>query len=317
MKAWTFISVLFTGYKEITSIRSPKRETLAFVRGGLCFYMGVLPRLSDKPEEMFHTFIIPGCIETRTGRLYDALNSTTRFNVPVFNYDASPTAPCFTLPEIPRPSRGNYEVSAVVEETMIDLTTHFIVKKSSNMSVICSPGALISRLHKACGEHRVACLGQDCPELDIAGLSLATIEGEGAFKDQILTKAGCKIGLRLVADDSIARLLALMVDRTYGEDVPCESQSRSREVARDGWLDYGAPNVSPMDGDREELRQENLENDQLPAAYEADEANSGPTTPIEINSEVILQRGECLPCTIRKAVAITGSEFQNVYVVCR
>ncbi|KAL8755336.1 MAG: hypothetical protein Q9199_003715 [Rusavskia elegans] len=311
IKAWTLISVLFTGYEEITSISSPRRETLAYVRGGLCFYLGVLARLSDKPEEMLRTFIIPGCIETRTGRLCDALNGTTRFNVPVCSYDASPAIPCVTVPTVPRSFKEDYDVSAVVEETMINLTTHFIVKKSSDMSVACSPWLLASKLQEACGRHRVSCPRQDCPELDMAGLSIATIEGEGAYKDQWLAWTGCKIALRLVGDHPIARLLALLVDQIYRRNVSSEARSRIHQVTRDGCSnDYGALDVSPMDGDREGSERENVEDDQLHAVCEADE-------PYERDSDVILQRDECLPCTIRKAVAITGSELHNVYIVCR
>ncbi|KAL8885007.1 MAG: hypothetical protein Q9215_007070 [Flavoplaca cf. flavocitrina] len=316
MKAWNLISVLFTGYEEITSIGSPGRETLAFVKGGLCFYLGVLAKLSDKPEEMYHTFIIPGCIETKTGRIYDALNSTPRFNDPAFTYDASPALPCVENPTMPGSAQSKYEVSAVVEETMINLTLHFIVRKSLSMSVACSPWLLLSKLQQACGTNRISCSRQGCPELDIAGLSIATIRGEGRFEDEFLEKLGCKIGLRLVDNNPISRLLALLVDQTYRKNVSTETTSRSRRNIGDGWLDYGSPDVSPMESGRDGYAQDNLEDEELHAVDEVDDGNSSPPSPYIRESDLILQRDECLPCAIRKAVTITGRDFHNVYIIC-
>ncbi|KAI4190727.1 MAG: hypothetical protein L6R41_000589 [Letrouitia leprolyta] len=317
MKAWTYVAVLFTGHEEIISNNPPNRETLALARSGLCFYLGALARLSDKPEEMLHTFIIPGCIETRTGRLYSDLNNTRRFTDPVFNYSASPIKPCSKLPKMPRLSKENLKVSAVVEETMINLTTHFIVEKASNSSVICSPSTLISKMHESCGQNYVVCLGRDCPELDIASLSVATIEGEGAFRDEVLKKAGFKIGLRLVADDPVARILALLIDQIHQREDGFEAEPRPCGGMRDGWLDYGDPDTVPMNGDEEGFRQESLENDQLPVVEGADEASSRPCTPLKLDVDALLQGAECLPCTIRTAVAMTGRKGHSVYIVCR
>lgn len=320
MKAWTLISVLFTGSEATMSIVSQMSETLAFVSDGICSYLGVLAKLSDKPEEMSHAFIIPGCIETRTGRIYDALKSTSRFNVPAFTYDASPAVPCIGIPTMPQPSQDNYEVSAVVEETMINLTSHFIVKKSVNMSVnmsvVCSPWLLLEKMQEACGRNNVPCSRQNCPELDITRLSVATIRGEGNFEDESLEKVGCKIALRLVGQNPISRLLALLVDQTYRKNVAAETSSRSRRGTEDGWLDYGAPDVSP-DSQRDGSVSGNLEDDELHAVEEREEGNSSPPTPFTADSDVILQRDECLSCTIRKAVTITGRDYHNVYIICR
>ena len=317
-ETYSLISILFTGYKEDSDIKIPAKKRLAFVQGGLCFYLGVLAKLSDKPEEMLYRIVIPGSIETRTGRLYDALISTPRFDVPAFTYDASPAVPSTTVPKAPRTCPDSYEVSAVVDETMINLTAHFIMKKSSEMSVVCSPGVLVSKLlNAACGRNRISCSRQSCPKLDITGLPVATIRGEGKFEDQSLTNAGCKIGLRLIGDNPISRLLALLVGKKHGEDVPPEAASRIRRGRRDGWLDYGAPDVSPMYSGRDGSAQDNMEVDELHAVDEVDEGNSCPPTPYKRHWEVMLQRDECLSCAIRQAVTITGRESQNVYIICR
>ncbi|KAL9637194.1 MAG: hypothetical protein Q9204_001973 [Flavoplaca sp. TL-2023a] len=298
-KASDFICVLFTGYDETMRYGTLGCGTMAFVKGGLCFYLGVLAKLSDKPEEMHHTFIIPGCMETKTGRIYDTLGSTQRFDVPVFAYDAAPAVPCVELPTMPRFPRADYEISHVVEEAMLTLTSHFIVKKSSGTSVVCSPYL------------------QECPKLDITGLSVATIGGEGRFEDHSLTKAGCKIGLRLVGDNPISRLLALLVDEIYEDHVPPEVASRSRRRRIDDWLDPGAEYASPMYSGSYGSAQDNLEDDELHAVEEVDEGNSSPPTPYALQSDVMLQRDECLSCAIRKAVRITGEDPKNVYIICR
>ncbi|KAI4268774.1 MAG: hypothetical protein LQ337_007658 [Flavoplaca oasis] len=316
-QAWAQTSVLFTGYEEITSLRFAERETLAFVKGGLCSYLGVLAKLSDKPEEMHHTFIIPGCIETKTGRMYDKLKGTRRFKVPDFTYDASPAVPCIEIPTMLRSPQDVYEINPVVEETMISLTSHFIVKKSSGMSVVCSPWLLVLKLLEAtCGHNRILCSRQKCPKLDITGLSVATIRGEGQFKDKSLRKANCRIGLRLVGDSPISRLLALLVDDTYGEDVPPEAVSRSRRGRRDHWQ-YGPPDVSPTHSGSDGSAQDSLEDDEPHVGDEVDEGSSSPSTPYTRAPNVILQRDECLPCAIRKAVTITGEESHNAYIICR
>ncbi|KAL8835829.1 MAG: hypothetical protein Q9176_006710 [Flavoplaca citrina] len=315
-QAWAHTSVLFTGYEESTSIQFAERETLAFVKGGLCTYPGVLAKLSDKPEEMHHTFIIPGCIETKTGRIYDKLEDTRRFNVPDFTYDASPAVPCVEMPTMLRSPQDDYEVSPVVEETMINLTSHFIMKKSSGMSVVCSPWLLVSRLLEVTsGYNRISGSRQNCPKLDITDLSVATIRGEGKFEDKSLGKADCKIDLRLVGDNPISRLLALLVDHTYGEDIPPEAASRSRRGRGDDW-EYGAPDVSPTDSGSDRSA-DNLEEDELHAVDEVDQGNSSPPKPYTRGSHVILQTDECLSCAIRKAADITGQFSRNVYIICR
>ncbi|KAL8767879.1 MAG: hypothetical protein Q9209_005771 [Squamulea sp. 1 TL-2023] len=314
-EAWNQMTVLFTGSETITNISSSK-GTLAFVKEGLCVYRGVLHRLSDRPEEMLRTLIIPGCIKTRTGRVYDTLNGTPQFDVPVFNYDASPAIPCVTMPAMPSSPKEKYEVSAVVEETMINLTTHFIVKKSPNMSVVCSPPLLVCALQGACGFYKIPCSRQGCPKIDIAVLSVATIEGEGRYEAEALGRSGCKIGLRLVGDNPIARLMALLVLKTYRRSVPGESRSRTDEVARDGKLDYGDPVHIPIHDSTEEFRREGFEDDQFHTRYEA-EADESTNPLFDWDSRVILQRDECLPCTIRKAVAVVDSKHYKICIVCR
>ncbi|KAL9029922.1 MAG: hypothetical protein Q9196_001895 [Gyalolechia fulgens] len=313
-KAWDLIPVLFTGFE---SNRSASLDTLAYVTNGLCAYLGVLHKLSAKPEGMLRIYLIPRCIETRAGRLYATLNDTAQFRVPVFNFNASPAVPCLTMPTVPQPFEEKYEVSAVVEESLSNLTTHFILKKSLNQSVVCSPSSLLSEMQEACQANKVSCPRRDCPALDITSLSVATIEGEGEFKDESLDTVGCKIGLRMVGGDPVARLIALLLDRTYRKDNSAQSQSRSRtnEVRSDGWLDYGDPDTRHIYDDGEVLESEHAETDQLHTQGEAEERTSSPYT--LLHPFVMLQGDECLPCTIRKAVAVSGTTHHNVYIVCR
>lgn len=237
------------------------------------------------------------------------MNSTPQFTFPVFNYDDSPAIPCLTVPTLPPATKTKYEVSAVVEENLNDITTHFVVKKFSKMLVVCSPSLLVLRLLQACGIHRILCSRQGCPKIDISGLSVAIIEGEGRHRDESLERLGYTIGLRLVGDNPIARLMALLVDRTYRSNVPSESRSRLNHFARDGWLNFGdSVHLST---------EEDSEVNQLHTQYDAEGANAPSQAEWDRNSSVILQRDECLPCTIRRAVAITGSKSHNVYIVCR
>ncbi|KAL9635293.1 MAG: hypothetical protein Q9204_002675 [Flavoplaca sp. TL-2023a] len=125
---------------------------------------------------------------------------------------------------------------------------------------------------------------------------------------------GCKIGLRLVGDDPISRLLALLVGETYGKNVPPGAASRGRSGREDGWLDYGAPDVSPMDSGRDGLTPDTFDDDKLHA--DLDRGSISPLRLDERAPDVILQRDECLSCTIRKAVAITGQYPGNDYWLC-
>lgn len=315
MNAWSSMSVLFTGFK---NFREPRSETLAYVTNGLCSYRGVLHKLSDEPGEMLRIFTIPGCIETRTGRLYDSLHSTTQFDTPLFNFDAAPARPCVTIPPVPRSFEGKYEVNAVVEETLLSLTTHFIVKKSPNESVVCSPSMVTSALQLACA-NRVLCPRQDCSEIDIADLSVVTIQGEGAYKDQSLsaTREVSKIGLRLVNSDPVARLMALLVDKFYVSRPPNAADLPPYELPSDGWLDYGDPDLSPASGGREEFRTENTQNQLFDTQQEVEERSLPIDPPHELDAGVLLQRDECLPCTIREAVAMRAKRGHNVYIVCK
>ncbi|KAL8934735.1 MAG: hypothetical protein Q9211_005075 [Gyalolechia sp. 1 TL-2023] len=278
---WELMIVMFTGYGNDN--RFTHSETLASVTDGLCVYLGVLNKLSDKPEEMHRIFLIPGRIETRTGRLYATLNDTAQFRVPVFNFNASPAVPCLTMPTVPQPFEEKYEVSTVVEENFRNLTTHFILKKSLNESVVCSPSVLRSEMRNACEDNR----------------------GEGEFKNESLETVGCRIGLRLVGGDPVARLIALLIASTVSNHSPGQSQSRSRtnQVRRDGWLDYEDPDTLHINDDGEVLESEHAETDQLHTQGEAEERTSSPYT--LLHPPVMLQGDECLPYERERTMPIT------------
>ena len=308
------MSMLFAG---LSNDQDMLEETVAKVTNGICSYLGVLHRISDNPEEMLRIFIIPGCIETRAGRMYRKLDVTKRYIVPDFNYNASAAVSCNTLPAISQIAVAGvkYEVKIVVEESLLHLTTHILIMRSPTMSVACSPLSLAFELGYACDESNVVCSRRGCPKIDIAGLSIATIEGEGLITDESMIDTGFKIGLRLVSDDPIARLLALL--SISKEDdlgkyrvppglLPYESGG---DMAYDGWIDYRDPDLSPTDIDHGPSNSEDMVGDQNVMDHNIYSRKHYVPT--------ILQTNSCLPCAIRKAVKIGGRDGMTVYIVCR
>ena len=317
------MSTLFTGTRNSDSLSSGRRP-LAFVSHGLCTYRGVLRNLTDKPEEMASIYIIPGRIETRTGRAHDSLMDTAQFRTPVFNYSSSPAIPCSKLPTSPHDlSEEHFEVLAVVEENVSALTTHFVVTKDSERSLICCPSLFLSRLLEACGNGRVLCSRRNCPDLDISGLSVATIEGVGHFRDESFGVSGCRIGLRLVGRNPVARMMALLVDKLDLAEEIGRSQEASNEYSENDQNLGISLSRSNINGSV--LREaEAVEPDWVSNATEAPPPRSMSTSqhssdelsPFRFRSrpQFIMQRGECLPCIIRTAIQL--SQERNAYIVC-
>lgn len=61
----------------------------AIVSGGLCFYLPVLERLSDRPEVFAQVHIVPGRIQAESGRGFDILeDASVVSHTPVLTYEA-------------------------------------------------------------------------------------------------------------------------------------------------------------------------------------------------------------------------------------
>ena len=101
---------VFTGIRTY----APARDVSAIVKYGLCLYVGVLRGLSDMPEEMARIHIVPGRIETRSGRTYDKLIDSEQYKTPLFNYKADMTKPSGEMPDVSQHSTHNYEVQSIV-----------------------------------------------------------------------------------------------------------------------------------------------------------------------------------------------------------
>ena len=196
------VLTVFTGFRiDQTGFLGPS----AFVKYGICLYLGVLRTLSDVPEEMARIHIIPGHIENRTGRQHETLNDTMQYRTPRFNFNAGPATPCNYMPKPAQRSTHVFAVQIVVHENVSNLSIHFIITKNEEEAV-CSPDVLMTQLLKSCGLSRSLCNNRGCPKLDIGSLSVATIHGEGRLKNGCLTDVDCRIGLRMVDKHPVARL---------------------------------------------------------------------------------------------------------------
>lgn len=80
---------LFTGRTYGRSSRLGESKACpAIVSGGLCFYLPALEKLSDRPEVFARIHVVPGRIQTESGRSFDILeDASVVSHIPVLTYE--------------------------------------------------------------------------------------------------------------------------------------------------------------------------------------------------------------------------------------
>lgn len=181
----------------------------AFTIGGICLYQGILREMTDRPEAVAVLHVLPGCIQTRVGRIVNALEEVPRMKV---SQNTTPFPLDNIQPYDPSNAGDNtgssLSVHLMIEEAVTKAFAYFrLISKCGNRYDI-GPVVHISNVLAAAGS--VQCNAErheDSSRLPAKGV--ISLDGEGALAQRFFPRKEDLIIVRRLSQNTLARCVAL------------------------------------------------------------------------------------------------------------
>ncbi|PNP78504.1 hypothetical protein FNYG_08134 [Fusarium nygamai] len=221
---------LFTNH--LYPIQTHKAFTASSI-GGICFYFDILRNVSDRPEEAMKLHVVPGVIQTNTGRQYPCIadktgtrsrgllgldwrdnlsyKDTTQYRT---DYQASVTQTLGGNISIPilgmDTGSSDLKVKLLIEES----TSGLLVDLHLSGSVgACRVGAYTMLKEIIENSGLVECSHRNCAQMDQIASPISIVDGEGCMPGNVQPR----IYLRRLAGNPLARCVGLLLDREWDE----------------------------------------------------------------------------------------------------
>nr|RBQ90483.1 hypothetical protein FVER53263_07651 [Fusarium verticillioides] len=221
---------LFTNH--LYPLQAHKAFTAASV-GGICFYFDILRNVSDRPEEAMKLHVVPGVIQTDTGRQYPCIADKTgtrsrgllgfdwRDNLSYkdatrhrTDYQASVTQTLGGNTSIPilgtDTGSSDLKVQLLIEESTGGLLVDLHLSGSAGA---CRVGAYSMLKEIIQNSGLVYCTHRDCARMDHINCDISVIDGEGSVPPNLEPR----IYLRRLAGNPLARCVGLLVNREWND----------------------------------------------------------------------------------------------------
>ncbi|KAF5630262.1 uncharacterized protein FTJAE_8287 [Fusarium tjaetaba] len=223
---------LFTNH--LYPLQTHKSFTAACV-GGICFYFDILRNVSDRPEEAMKLHVVPGVIQTNTGRQYPCIadkTGTRSRGLLGFDWRDNSSYPRKGTTQY----RTDYQASVIqtlggntsipilgIDTGSSDLKVELLIEESSGGLLIdfhlcgsagtCRVGAYSMLKEIIQNSGLVHCTHRDCARMDQISCDISVIDGEGTVTQNLESR----IYLRRLAGNPLARCVGLLVDREWNE----------------------------------------------------------------------------------------------------
>jgi hypothetical protein len=221
---------LFTNH--LYPLQTHKAFTAASV-GGICFYFDILRNVSDRPQEAMKLHVIPGVIQTNTGRQYpfiaDKTGTRSRgllgFDWRGNSYykDATQHRTDYQA-SVTQTLGGNISIPILgIDTGSSDLKVKLLIEESTGGLLVdlhlsgsmgaCRVGAYTMLKEIIENSGLVECSHHNCAQMDQIASPISIVDGEGCVPGNVQPR----IYLRRLAGNPLARCVGLLVDREWNQ----------------------------------------------------------------------------------------------------
>ncbi|KAG5771756.1 hypothetical protein H9Q72_001825 [Fusarium xylarioides] len=223
---------LFTNH--LYPLQTHKAFTAASV-GGICFYFDILRNVSDRPEEAMKLHVVPGVIQTNTGRQYPCIadkTGTRSRGLLGFDWgdyrsyskkDATQHRTDYQA-SVTQTLGGNISIPILAMDTgSSDLKVKLLIEESTGGLLVdlylcgsagaCRVGAYSMLKEIIENSGLVECHHRNCAQMDQISSPISVVDGEGCVSGNVQPR----IYLRRLAGNPLARCVGLLVDREWNE----------------------------------------------------------------------------------------------------
>jgi len=209
---WTAATVLGGG-QAVEQVDDGCDGRSAFTNGGICFYQGILRELTDRPEAVAVLHVLPGCIQTRAGRIGTALEDVPDMKV---SQSTTPFLTDNTQPYDPSNAGDNtgstLSLELLIKETVTKVFAYVRLTSSCGKCYIISPTRHIYDVLAKAGQ--VQCNTERHQEPFILPADgVISVYGEGELSRRSLEERKASIIIRRLSRNILARCVALGISR--------------------------------------------------------------------------------------------------------
>lgn len=211
---WIAATVLGGG-EAAEIVHNRRDERSAFTNTGICFYQGILRDLTDRPEAVAVLHIVPGCIQTRAGRIGTVLEDVPGIHIYQRTTPFSSAIPQPYDPSLADDNTGsNLSVDLMIKETITKVFAYFRLTSECRQRYDIGPAEHMYNILAAAG--KVECNAERHQKTSILSTDkVISLDGEGTLERRIFGEKELSIIVRRLSRNTLARCVALRDARTY------------------------------------------------------------------------------------------------------